>query len=291
MGKIIRNQPHQKLFENIKALLHEARNAVTRNINSVMVISYFKIGRMIVVDEQQGKKRAGYAEETLKNLSLDLTKEFGKGFSERNLRAFRQFYLTYHTRTIWQSPIAKSKTDALRAANGEMPFRLSWTHYLLLMRITDEKERRFYEIESAAQNWSIRELERQFNSSLYERLVLSRDKKKVKYLSKKGHILSTPQDAVKEPYVLEFLGLKEESSYSETDLETAIINKIEHFLLELGKGFLFVGRQKRFTFDEEHFFVPRILQPSAEVFCPHRLENRETEASGYRTNADVCKLL
>ena len=259
MGKIVKKQPHKKLFENIKALLHEARSAVARNINTAMVMTYFEIGRMIVVDEQQGKRRAGYAEETLKNLSLDLTKEFGKGFSERNLRAFRQFYLTYHTRAIWQSPIAKSKTNVLQISNGEMPFRLSWTHYLLLMRIANEEERRFYEIEAAAQNWSIRELERQFNSSLYERLVLSRDKKKVNDLSKKGHILTTPQDAIKEPYVLEFLGLKEESSYSETDLETAIINKIEHFLLELGKGFLFVGRQKRFTFNEEHFFVDLVF--------------------------------
>jgi len=259
MGKIVKHQTHRKLFENIKALLNEARNAVARNINTAMVMTYFEIGRMIVVDEQQGKKRAGYAEETLKNLSLDLTKEFGKGFSERNLRAFRQFYLTYNTRAIWQSSIAKSKTNVLQASNDKMPFRLSWTHYLLLMRIANEEERRFYEIEAAAQNWSIRELERQFNSSLYERLVLSRDKKKVNDLSKKGHILTTPQDAVKEPYVLEFLGLKEESSYSETDLETAIINKIEHFMLELGKGFLFAGRQQRFTFDEEHFFVDLVF--------------------------------
>ncbi len=259
MGKIIKKQPHKKLFENIKALLHEARSAVIRNINTAMVMTYFEIGRMIVMDEQKGKKRAGYAEETLKNLSLDLTGEFGKGFSERNLRAFRQFYLTYSTRAIWQSPIAKSKTNVLQTSNGKMPFRLSWTHYLLLMRIADEAERRSYEIEAAAQNWSIRELERQFNTSLYERLSLSRDKRKIRELSKKGQIITTPQDALKEPYVLEFLGLKEESSYSETDLETAIINRIEHFLLELGKGFLFVGRQKRFTFNEEHFFVDLVF--------------------------------
>lgn len=259
MGKTLKTKSQQILFENIKSLLHETRNAVARNINTAMVMTYFEIGRMIVVDEQQGKKRAGYAEGTLKNLSLDLTKEFGKGFSERNLRAFRQFYLTYSARAIRQSPIAKSKTKALQTLNSEMPFRLSWTHYLLLMRIDNEEERRFYEIEAAEQNWSIRELERQFNSALYERLVLSSDKKKIKDLSRKGHILTTPQDVLKEPYVLEFLGLKEDASYSETDLETAIINKIEHFLLELGKGFLFVGRQKRFTFNEEHFFVDLVF--------------------------------
>lgn len=215
MGKIVKTQPHQKLFENIKALLHQARNAVVKNINTAMVMTYFEIGRMIVVDEQQGKKRASYAGETLKNLSLDLTKEFGKGFSERNLRAFRQFYLTYNTRTIWQSSIAKFKKPVLPTSNGEIPFRLSWTHYLLLIRIDNEEERRFYEIEAAAQqNRSIREMERQFNSSLYERLVLSRDKKRVRELSEKGHVIDMPQDAVKEPYVLEFLGLKEDSAYS-----------------------------------------------------------------------------
>ncbi len=152
---------------------------------------------------------------------------------------------------------ADQKSGTMSRISPEI-FQLSWSHYVLLMRLP-EAERKFYEIEAVKQNWSLRELERQFNSSLYERLALSRDKHRVKELSQKGHILTTPQDAVKEPYVLEFLGLKEESSYSETDLETAIINKIEHFLLELGKGFLFVGRQKRFTFDEEHFFVDLVF--------------------------------
>lgn len=209
---------------------------------------------MIVVDEQQGKKRAGYAEETLKNLSLDLTKEFGKGYSERNLENMRKFFLLYSAK-ISQTMSAKSET-ASRISQTTFP--LSWSHYVFLIRLSDA-ERSFYEIEAAKQNWSLRELERQFNSSLYERLALSRDKHRVKELSQKGHILTTPQDAIKEPYVLEFLGLKEETSYTESDLETAIINKIEHFLLELGKGFLFVGRQKRFTFDEEHFFVDLVF--------------------------------
>ena len=254
MGKTVKNQSQRKLFENIRDILHEARNAIARNINTAMVMTYFEIGRMIVVDEQQGKKRAGYAEETLKNLSLDLTKEFGRGFSERNLENMRKFYLLYASK-ISQTLSAKSETVS-RISHKIFP--LSWSHYVLLMRLP-EAERKFYEIEAVKQNWSLRELERQFNSSLYERLALSRDKHRVKELSQKGHILTTPQDAVKEPYVLEFLGLKEESSYSETDLETAIINKIEHFLLELGKGFLFVGRQKRFTFDEEHFFVDLVF--------------------------------
>jgi predicted nuclease of restriction endonuclease-like (RecB) superfamily len=136
---------------------------------------------------------------------------------------------------------------------------LSWSHYLFLMGISNPDERSFYEIESANEGWSLRELKRQFNSSLYERLALSKDKKGVKELSKKGHLIETNNDVVKDPYVLEFLGLDEKTKYSETDLETAIIDKLEHFLLELGKGFLFEARQKRFSFDEEHFFVDLVF--------------------------------
>lgn len=255
MVKTKKPQTHRKLFENIKALLYEARKVVVSNVNTVMVMTYFEIGRMIVEEEQQGKKRAVYAEETLKKLSIDLIKEFGKGFSERNLENMRRFYLLYSSK-ISQTVFAKSKTVL------QIPteiFLLSWSHYLLLMRIENEEERSFYEIEASNQNWSVRELERQFNSSLYERLSLSRDKKKVRQLGKKGQVVTKPQDAIKEPYVLEFLGLKEEAVYTESDLETAIINKIEHFLLELGKGFLFSGRQVRFSFNEEHFYVDLVF--------------------------------
>jgi len=247
------------LYGRIKTLLNEARKSVVKTVNTTMVLTYFEIGRIIVEDEQQGKVRAGYAEETLKNLSRQLTAEFGKGFSERNIRAFRQFYLTYQDRKIWQSVIAKSQVDNMTGNPSEPPFRLSWTHYLLLMRVGNDDERRFYEIETASQNWSVRELERQFNSALYERLSLSRNKGKVKDLSRKGHVIEVAADVIKEPYVLEFLGLKEESAFSENDLETAIINRIEHFMLELGKGFLFAGRQVRFTFDEEHYFVDLVF--------------------------------
>ncbi|MBI5096943.1 MAG: hypothetical protein HZB32_04795 [Nitrospirae bacterium] len=149
MTRIDKPQTHRKLFENIKAFLHEARNAVARNINTAMVMTYFEIGRMIVVDEQHGKKRAGYAEETLKNLSLDLTKEFGKGFSERNLENMRKFYLLYSIK-ISQTVSAKFDTVSHISHNT---FPLSWSHYLLLMRIDNENERRFYEIETVAQNW------------------------------------------------------------------------------------------------------------------------------------------
>jgi predicted nuclease of restriction endonuclease-like (RecB) superfamily len=233
MGKIIRNQLHQKLYENIKALLHEARKTVARNINTAMVMTYFEIGKMIVEHEQKGSKRAEYAKETLKSVSERLTSEFGRGFSVDNLQRMRSFYLMYKKYATVSRISTDQKPETLSRKSPTL-FQLSWSHYVFLLRLP-EAERKFYEIETVKQNWSLRELERQFNSSLYERLALSRDKKKVRELSEKGHIIDMPQDAVKEPYVLEFLGLKEESAYSESDLETAIINKIEHFMLELGK--------------------------------------------------------
>lgn len=255
-----KNQKRQeKLFTDIKALLEQSRKVVTNSVNTMMVLTYFHIGRLIIENEQEGKRRADYAKEIIKTLSSKLTEEYGRGFSERNLRSFRQFYLIYKESEIWQSLIAKFEESDILAHISKNPFRLSWTHYLILLRIKDEDERKFYEIEVINERWSVRELERQVNSALYERLALNRDKNKVKELSKKGQIISGPGDMLKEPYVLEFLGLKEESSYTENDLETAIINKIEQFILELGKGFLFSGRQVRFSFDDEHFFVDLVF--------------------------------
>jgi len=166
--------------------------------------------------------------------------------------AFPQSGLTAKAQTVpGQSPVDRKSATVSRISPSVFP--ISWSHYVFLMGIDDENERRFYEIESHNQNWSLRELRRQFDSSLYERLALSRDKKKVRDLGEQGQIVEKPEDLMKDPYVLEFLGLKEESVYSETDLEKSIINRIEHFLLELGKGFLFEARQKRFTFDGRHF--------------------------------------
>lgn len=247
------------LYKEIKTLIESARTTVVRTVNTTMVYTYFHIGRLIVEHEQKGAKRAAYAKETLKKLSEKLMNEFGKGFSERNLRLMREFYTAYKESLIWQTASANSKAiPQTLSAKSRLPFNLSWSHYVFLMKLP-EAERKFYEIEAVKQNWSLRELERQFNSSLYERLALSTDKRTVKELSEKGHIIEKSNDIIKDPYVLEFLGLKEESAYSENDLETAIINRIEHFLLELGKGFLFVGRQQRFTFDEDHFFVDLVF--------------------------------
>jgi predicted nuclease of restriction endonuclease-like (RecB) superfamily len=239
--------PLNNFIEQVKLLLRKAQQDTVRSINSIMVQTYFELGKRIVEEEQNGKAEATYGEYLLQNLSKELTTEFGKGYSRRNLELIRKFYLTYR---FAKSPISQS---------------LTWTHFLNLMRIENEDERAFYEIETIKNNWSVRELQRQLNSELYTRLSLSRDKNKVRELSEKGLIIEQPKDAVKDPYVLEFLGLPEHSSYSETELEEQIISKLEHFLLELGNGFTFVGRQVRFTFDEEHFridlvFYNRILK-------------------------------
>lgn len=230
------------IYEEIRGLLKSARENIVSTINSTMAKTYFLIGKRIVEEEQNGEKRAEYGKKLIIELSKKLTKEFGKGFSERNLEQMRKFYLAY---SIPQTLSAE--------------FRLSWSHYLILMRMENLDERNFYEIEAIENNWSLRELRRQLDSALYERLVLSRDKEKVKSLALKGQIIEKPEDIVKDPYILEFLGLDERSNYSENELETAIINNLEKFIMELGKGFLFQGRQVRFTFDEEHYFVDLVF--------------------------------
>lgn len=230
------------IYQEIHDLLHNARQNIISNINSTMTKTYFLIGKRIVEEEQNGNKRAEYGKKLMKILSEKLTKEFGRGFSQRNLEQMRIFYLRY---SISQTVSAE--------------FKLSWSHYLILMRMEDINARNFYEIEVFENNWSLRELKRQVNSSLYERLVLSKDKEKVKELAVKGQIIEKAQDIIKDPYILEFLGLDEKSDYSENKLETEIINKLEMFLLELGKGFTFVGRQVRFTFDENHFRIDLVF--------------------------------
>lgn len=244
----IKNTNSDIFYDRIAKLLTEARNSVVKTINKTMVYTYFEIGRTIVEEEQNGNIRAEYGKQVMIELSKKLTEEFGKGFSRRNLEQMRQFYLTY------------SKTQTVSAE-----FNLSWSHYLKLMRIDNENERKFYEIESFENNWSLRELQRQYDSALYERLALSRDKQGIKELSEKGQIIQTAKDSLKDPYILEFIGLPESNKYSESKLEQEIIDKLEQFLLELGKGYTFVGRQVRITFDDKHFridlvFYNRILQ-------------------------------
>ena len=234
------------LAERIEKLIEETKKRTVATINTAMVYTYYEIGRMIVEEEQKGKLRAEYGKAVLKELSIRLTNKFGKGFSVENLDRMRYFYKTY------------SKTNSSTVLTN-LQFSLSWSHYLKLMRIDNPEERKFYEIEARENNWSLRELQRQFDSSLYERLQLSRDKEGIKELSKTGQIIETPKDMIKDPYVLEFLGLEELPQYSESELEQRLIDNIQVFLLELGKGFTFVGRQVRFTFDEQHFRVDLVF--------------------------------
>ncbi len=240
----MKNIESTSLFSNIAELLVLARNKVVQTVNQTMVRTYFEIGRMIVEDEQGGKKRADYGSSVLKQLSVQLSAEFGKGFSVENLDRMRFFYKTY---------------SFLNSSTLLTNLNLSWSHYLKLMRIENEEERKFYEIESSSNNWSLRELSRQYDSGLFERLALSKDKQAIKQLSEKGQIIEKPSDLIKDPYILEFIGLPEIASFSESNLESQIINQLESFLLELGKGFTFVGRQARFTFDEEHFKVDLVF--------------------------------
>jgi predicted nuclease of restriction endonuclease-like (RecB) superfamily len=254
------------LYLKISGLLQAARQNVVRAVNQTMVYTYYEIGRNIVEDEQQGKERAEYGKKVLKELSLKLTKEFGKGFSVQNLENMRKFYLLYTQEEHLESLSRDAeKSQSLIRISERSKSTLSWTHYLVLIRIENKDERNFYEIESLNNNWSVRELKRQFDSALYERLVLSHDKKGVKQLSEKGQIIEKPTDILKDPYILEFLNLPDQYQYSESELETEIINKLEYFLLELGKGFTFVARQFRMTIDEKHFkadlvFYNRLLK-------------------------------
>jgi predicted nuclease of restriction endonuclease-like (RecB) superfamily len=242
-----------EFFKSIFDLIQEARRNIERSINTAMTVTYYEIGRRIIEKEQQGERRAQYGKRIIQGLSDYLTENLGKGYSAENLRLMRRFFLAYSDDEISKSPITKFNP------------RISWTHYIQLIRITNEDERRFYELEIASNGWSVKEFQRQFDTSLYERLALSRDKDKVRELSEKGQIVESPQDLFRDPYVLEFTGLPEKSSYSETELEQKLIDHLQQFLLELGKGFAFMGRQVRFTFEEESFrldlvFYNRLLR-------------------------------
>ena len=213
-------------------------------------------------EQQNGENRASYGSQVIRNLSQILTEEFGKGFSKSNLENARRFYTVYRDRisesVFKQFAIEKNQT-VFRQLEQESPFCVSWSHYLLLMRIKNSEERLFYEIESARECWSVRTLQRQYNSSLYERLALSQDKEGVMRLSKEGITIEKPADIIKQPAVLEFLGLEEKTQYVESDLESAILDKLQSFLLEMGKGYLFEKRQRRFTFDEDNYYVDLVL--------------------------------
>lgn len=235
--------PIAPVIQEIKTVLENARSNVAREVNNELLTAYWNIGRIIVEYEQSSQDRAEYGKQTLKELSKELTREFGKGFSRSNLQNMRAFYLAYQ------------KCQTLSG-------KLSWSHYCELLAITDNDKRSFYEREAINSGWSVRELRRQIESSLFERLLLSRgdaNKEQVMELAQKGIEISEPADIIRDPYVFEFLGLPEDKPVMESDLEKALVAQIEKFLLELGRGFMFVGTQQRVTVSNTHYYVDMVF--------------------------------
>jgi len=231
---VLNDKEVNPIFEQIKGLINDSRNRVYTAVNTEMLNLYWNIGK-VIMEIQQGNERAAYGDAVLEKLSEKLTNEFGKGFSERNLERMRKFYMCFSISTTLSS-------------------KLSWSHYLELIRIDEENKRKFYFNECINSRWSVRELQRQIASLLYERLVLSKNKDKVLELAQQGQVLMTGKDLIKDPFVLEFLDIKENTDYLESDLEKNILNHLKEFLLELGKGFMFVGSQVRITLEEDHFY-------------------------------------
>lgn len=262
-------------IERIREILRTARNKALQSVNAAMVEAYWEVGREIVEEEQRGESRASYGDQLLAQLSARLTEELGKGFSEPYLRQIRQFYLVYRDRNRASLPLpaataqpADSQDPGIRyspsSESGEAIGRafspgLSWTHYRLLMRVDRPDARAFYEVECERSRWSVSELQRQISSLLFERLARSRDKAGVMELAREGHDVQRPSDLVKDPYVLEFVGLPDNNRWVEKDLEQALIDRLQQFLLELGRDLFFVARQRRITVDGDHFYVDLVF--------------------------------
>lgn len=271
------------LYSRIKTILESAHAGISRTVNTTQVIANWLVGREIVEEEQQGQKRASYGKKEMEVLSKKLQAKFGGGYSVQNLSYMRQFYLTYpgllEVSPIVHAPRGKSLITAarfqdeifhaMRGRSAEASGRalnpgkfnpcLSWTHYRTLLRVEKREARAFYEIEATTNNWAARELERQINSLLYERLALSKDKKGLMELATKGQEVQKPGDAIKDPLVMEFLGIPTTHQLVETQLEHALIGNLQSFLLELGKGFAFVSRQERITLDGDHFYIDLVF--------------------------------
>ncbi len=258
--KVSAKSGYGHLLTDVSGIITQGRNTALRQIDTTQVITYWLVGRRIVEFYQKGKVRAEYGGQVLIRLSSDLSSRFGKGFSVDNLENMRRLYTEFPKVFKISETLSRKSLAPYSGLKSETASRiLSWSHYCELLKEDNLEARAFYEIESINNGWSMRELRRQMDSLLYERLCLSKDKKKVKELSRKGQIIEKPEDAVKDPYILEFLGLKEETAYTETQLEQAVIDNLQHFLLELGKGFTFVARQKRITIINRHYFIDLVL--------------------------------
>ena len=255
----------EQLYGRIVAILEDARAHVARSVNAAMVHAYWHIGREIVEVEQGGTQRAAYGEQIIDLLSTRLRARFGQGFGVRSLRRMRQFYLTYPGGSLLpgEAPLTaglQKRSAVLTKSKGALfPPSLSWAHYLVLIRVQNDQARAFYEIEATRENWATRELERQVASLLFERLAKSRDKEQVRALAREGQKVAVPSDVLKDPLVLEFLDMPERTAWYERDLEQAIIDRLEGFLLELGRGFCFVARQKRISVEGDHFYIDLVF--------------------------------
>ncbi len=259
------------LFNRISELIEQSRRFAVNAVNVAEVRTRFEVGRYIFEDEQRGE-RATYGQQVLKNLSARLMEHYGNDWSYDTLVRCRKFYQAYEHAEIVATPLPQleettQSSESKKLTNWgndvatiQMPrFTLTWSHYLILMRIENKEARSFYEIEATQQQWSVKQLKRQVGSSLYERLALSRDKDDVMRLAREGQTVEKPSDIIKNPITLEFLGLKPDAAYTESKLENAIIGRMQQFLLELGKGFLFEARQKRFTFEDRNFYVDLVF--------------------------------
>jgi len=274
---IITTSETTNLVQQVREIVIAARTLAAQSVDTIQVAMNFTIGQRIVEHEQGGDRRAAYGKQIMEHLAQSMTSEFGRGFSKRNLALMRQFYLMYSPRvkalpaelvsfpqiaqTLSAQFTLEKSEKIVQTASAQLPGLplISWSHYVFLMSIASPEERMFYEIEAARHSWNLRTLKRQVDSCLYERLALSRDKEGVERLASEGDLPQTPRQLIKDPLVLEFLGLEEKFHYSEHDLESAIIDRLESFLLEFGKGFLFEARQKRFSFGTDHFYVDLVF--------------------------------
>lgn len=287
--KMNRNLPSRKenqainpdkgdLLERIVSILEQARRNVLKSVNNNMVIAYWLIGREILTEIQNGEERAKYGKEVIEKLSKKLTEKYGRGFSSTNLRYFRNFYAVYAERVPEirhiqsgelepdekrhiQSGVLDDMSFAAETEECKLGFspELGWSHYRALMNVENRNERLFYEIEAEKAGWDVKHLERQIHTLLFARLLKSKDKAGVMELTTQGHTITKPSDNIKNPYILDFLGLPESEILHESEIEKAIISNLQLFLLELGKGFAFVGRQKRMQFDDDYFYIDLVF--------------------------------
>jgi len=260
------NKPMKSsLYGEIRTIIEQARHTAYKAVNFTMVHAYWNIGRVIVEEEQKGKQRAGYGEKILQELSQRLAREYGEGYAYSSLKNYRKFYQVFPiSSTVWsQSKTGKSSTVWSQFTNCVALLRseLGWSHYRLIMRVADSRAREYYMNEAADQNWSVRALERQINSLYYQRLISSRNQKPVKTeaQARTQELAVSPDDIIKDPFVLEFLNIKEQYRYLEKDIEKGLIDKLQQFLLELGKGFAFVARQQRVSSETSNFYIDLVF--------------------------------